>query len=653
MYIGVAGAPFFSPYSHQKKFEGLTYHPPNARFYSRELGLGLQAQKYVLVNTVSLEWRPLRGEYEKVRWLARGDRYSVLGLSETDIHLFTTQDYPLFIFGADHLGRDLLSRIIVGGRISLTIGLLGSLISLSLAILLGGLAGYYGGTVDWLIMRVCEFMLLIPGLYLLLFLRQIFLPTAPPGQTFVIISLILSLIGFPGSARLVRGIFLSIKEENYILSARLDSVPSIVIVFRHMLPHLYSILLISLSFSIPAFILGETALSYLGLGITDPSVSWGSLLSRRELNLRSISAFPWILMPGIFIILAGVSYNILAEHLRDFLDPYINPVFVQKKATTTKKKQSQKQNQKPKRELGVENTPFPENNTEKGIEQEEQVIQADHIPKPTASLYTDTLLSVRKLGLCFGSQSADPALQGFDMDIKRGEVLGIVGESGSGKSVSMLGLLGLLKYKAHVSYESIYMNNTPIDLDYEKDVACMRSHIAYVYQEPSQSYDPLVPIDKHFLETFRVQNPSIDKDEARLRSLEILSLMQIDRVEERIHSYFHQFSGGMIQRVQIALALANNPDILVADEITTALDVITEQTIMDLLIDICKTRSMAMICISHDIGLIGSVADRIAVMQKGRLVECDKTSTILNKPKAPYTKTLLGSQIRFGDRYDS
>jgi peptide/nickel transport system permease protein len=337
LYFGMIFAEFLAPYRPTTVFRNHGYHPPALTFWSKELGFGPQVQEQVLIDEINRRYVRVRGQYHRVRFFVAGPPYRMWGLIPMDIHLYGTgdpyeeggrtwaeggQNYPVFLFGADHLGRDMASRILYGSRVSLTIGFIGVSIALFLAILLGGLSGFYGGWVDWLIMRMAEFFILIPGLYMILFLRSILSRNLDPGQSFVLITVILSFVGWPGTARLIRGMVHAVKREDFIAAAQLEGIPSLVIIFRQIVPQISSILIVSVALGIPGFILGETVLSYLGLGIVDPAVSWGSLLNREITTVNNLVRFPWFLVPGLFLLVTTLAFNFLGDLLRDVLDPY-------------------------------------------------------------------------------------------------------------------------------------------------------------------------------------------------------------------------------------------------------------------------------------------------------------------------------------------
>lgn len=325
LYLGMGFAEFAAPYTPSKSFGSYSYHPPNVRWYSSELGLGPQVQKHAVINEVTWEYARVKGDYMKIRLFAKGEPFRLFGLIPMERHLFglgPDAEYPLYLMGSDNLGRDLFSRIVYGSRISLSIGFIGIFISMVLAIFFGGLAGYYGGVTDWLIMRFSEFFILIPGLYLILFLRSILSSSMDSGQSYMIITVILSFVGWPGSARLIRGMVHSIKREDFIQNALLDGIPALTIIYKHIIPQMSSIIIVSIALGIPGFILGETALSYLGLGIVDPAVSWGSLINRDISTINNLRNYPWVLTPGLFLLITTLAFNFLGDLLRDVFDPY-------------------------------------------------------------------------------------------------------------------------------------------------------------------------------------------------------------------------------------------------------------------------------------------------------------------------------------------
>jgi peptide/nickel transport system permease protein len=227
----------------------------------------------------------------------------------------------VFLFGADRNGRDMFTRIVYGARLSLSIGLLGVAISFFLGILLGGVSGYYGGTWDTVIQRVIEFMRSIPTIPLWMALSAALPPNWPPVRIYFGITIILSLIGWTGLARVVRGRFLALREEDFVMAARLCGSSELRIILRHMAPAFASHIIASLTLSIPGMILSETSLSFLGLGLRYPAISWGVLLQDAQ-NVRSVALAPWLLLPGGAVVLSVLALNFLGDGLRDAADPY-------------------------------------------------------------------------------------------------------------------------------------------------------------------------------------------------------------------------------------------------------------------------------------------------------------------------------------------
>ena len=289
LYLSMIFAEFIAPYTPTQSFNDYTYCPPNARIVLGRQGGCIQVQERRVINTATWQYVRVKDKYEPVRFFVK---------------------------------TELFSRIVYGSRISLTIGFIATAVSLFLAVLFGGTAGYFGGAADWGIMRLSEFFMLIPGLYLILFLRSLMSTTMDTGQSYMMITLILALVGWPASARTIRGLVHAIKREEFILNAQLEGIPSVVIIFRHIIPQTASLLIVSIALSIPGFIMSETTLSYLGLGIADPAVSWGSLIKRDISTISNLKHFPWLLNPVWLLLTVTLAFNFLGDVLRDYFDPY-------------------------------------------------------------------------------------------------------------------------------------------------------------------------------------------------------------------------------------------------------------------------------------------------------------------------------------------
>lgn len=324
LYFSAIFAGFISPYRYDTEDRSKSYHPPTPVRLTDESGLSwpyVREFQYHFDENQKRVYEPVKGAEHYLQFLVEGDRYEVLSLFETDVHLFGVgKGNRIYLFGADSRGRDLFSRIMYGGRVSLSIGLIGVTISLLIGLLMGGISGYCGGWVDSVIQRIIELIMIVPAFFLLLGLRAAFPPDWSSVKVYFFIVVIMSFIGWAGMARVVRGMALSIREKEYVSAARASGVPGFWIIVKHIIPNTASYFIVAATVSIPGYILGESALSLLGLGIQDPQASWGNLL-QDAMSISQIQFHPWILTPGVFIFLAVMCFNLIGDALRDFLDP--------------------------------------------------------------------------------------------------------------------------------------------------------------------------------------------------------------------------------------------------------------------------------------------------------------------------------------------
>ena len=320
LYTTALFAEFLAPYKTNEQDLEYTFHPPTAFYFS---GGKLHVRAYELVDPSIARYQPIEGEGYRVRFFGKGYSYRLFGLLKTDRHLFTLEGDAgrVYLLGSDSTGRDVFSRLIYGSRVSLFIGLVGITITMTLGFLVGGLSGYFGGRFEFLAMRLVEFIMAIPGLYLLLSLRSALAPHFSSDKMFFVIVVVLAFIGWAGTARVLRGITLSLRQNQYILAAQSMGQSTRAILFKHILPNLLSYLLVAATLSIPGYVLGEAALSFLGLGIQEPSSSWGLMLSQAQDVKVFYLKFWWLLTPGFAIFVTVIAYNVFGDVLRDIVDP--------------------------------------------------------------------------------------------------------------------------------------------------------------------------------------------------------------------------------------------------------------------------------------------------------------------------------------------
>ena len=328
LYLVALTWEFLAPYDPLRHEVQSAYAPPQGMQFFDEEGFHFPPFVYGLKGERDPETFRKIYEVDKtakhpIKFMVQGDPYRFWGFIESDLHLFGLEDSEdeVFLLGADRLGRDVLSRLLAATRISASIGLVGVIVSFVLGVMFGGISGYYGGTADIVIQRIIEFIRAMPSIPLWLALSAAIPKDWPVTRVYFAITIILSLIGWTGLARVVRGRFLSLREEDFVQAARFAGASEGRIIVRHMTPSFMSHIIASLTLAVPSMILSETSLSFLGLGMRPPALSWGVLL-REAQNLQAVALAPWLLAPGLLVVIAVLAFNFVGDGLRDAADPY-------------------------------------------------------------------------------------------------------------------------------------------------------------------------------------------------------------------------------------------------------------------------------------------------------------------------------------------
>lgn len=508
------------------------------------------------------------------------------------------------ILGTDHLGRDLLSRLLWGTQLSLAVGFAAAFIAATFGSILGAIAGFYGQKTDNIIMRFIDMLMAFP--YILLALAIV--AALGPGLFNALIAV--ALVNIPFFARNIRGVTVTLANKEFIEAARLSGMSNLRILIVEIFPNLLPMIVIAMSTTVGWMILETAGLSFLGLGSQPPQADLGSMLgeARSALITNPHTSF----VPGIMIFCIVIGINLFGDGVRDALDPRL------KKGSLIR--------------------PLPQTIYEGG----------DTQPTPSTKL-----LSVQNLSTQFHvNQDVYQSSNDVSFEIQEGECLGLIGESGSGKSVTALSVTSLVASPPGVIKKGSvnYKNENLLALPYEKLRSIRGNKISYIFQDPLTTLHPLHTIGDQLLEALQAHDSKLSISESISKSKDLLKSVQIPNPDNVWDVYPHQLSGGMRQRVCIAMALINNPELIIADEPTTALDVTVQAQILNILNSLRKERKLSILFISHDFGVISQLCDRVIVMYAGSIVEEGPVKNIMQQAAHPYTSELIKCVPQLGNK---
>ncbi|WP_436644393.1 dipeptide/oligopeptide/nickel ABC transporter permease/ATP-binding protein [Microbaculum sp. FT89] len=499
------------------------------------------------------------------------------------------------LLGTDHLGRDLLSRLLWGTRVSIVVGLSATLIAAIVGSLIGLTAGYAGGRTDSVLMRGIDLVMAFP--YILLALGIV----AVLGPGLINALYAIAIVNIPFFARNIRGLTLGLSRREFVDAARLSGASHPAILFGDVLPNVLPTIVVTMSTTVGWMILETAGLSFLGLGAQPPQADLGSMLGEGR---KLLFTAPHVsVIPGLMIFVLVMSINLVGDGIRDVLDPRLKSGALAAPGAAT-------------------------------------AVKREAVPaKPTM----DAVLSVEGLRTQFQTGSRIyKAVGGVDLDLAPGERLGLVGESGSGKSVTALSLLRLVPTPpGTITGGRVTIGGEDQLAAGVEDLRRLRGgRVAYVFQDPLTTLHPLFTVGQQIVEALRAHQP-LSRRQAEARAIELLDRVQIPSAKARFDAYPHELSGGMRQRVCIAMALANDPELIIADEPTTALDVTVQAQVLNLMRGLSDAQGSAVLFITHDFGVVSELCDRVAVMYAGRIVEIGPTQAVLDTPAHPYTRKLI------------
>jgi peptide/nickel transport system permease protein len=507
------------------------------------------------------------------------------------------------LLGTDVLGRDVASRIIFGARNSLLVAFSAMLLGSSLGLITGLLAGFFGGRVDSILMRLGDVQLAFP--FILLAIAILGVVAARPAWLLIVV------LGIPGwivYARVVRSRVLAEKEKDYVAAATALGAGPWRRLFRYVFPSVWQVVPVIALLDVGFLIIMESTLSFLGLGLPPPAATWGGILADGRRNMVVSQWLP--ILPGLAIVFTVLSINLVGDGL-----------------------------------AAVFNT----RHFEGGFRRYRPKARAMATPEPNAG----TLLAVRDLRVEFPTPGgAVKAVRGIDFDLAAGEILSVVGESGSGKSVTAAAVIQLLDPPGRITDGGILFDGEDLARTSDRRMASLRGReIAMIFQNPQVSLNPVLTIGFQLREAIRHVTGE-DRRTARETARQVLLAVDIKDPDRISRQYPFQLSGGMNQRVMIAMVLAARPRLLLADEPTTALDTTTQAQILGRLVELTDREDISLVLITHDIALVSEYADRMLVLYAGETCEYGPVRQVISQPRHPYTRALLESVPRVEDPAD-
>ncbi len=527
------------------------------------------------------------------------------------------------LFGCDNFGRDIFTRVIEGAKSTFLIAVSTVVFGTVIGSLVGALTGYFGGIVDSVLMRINDTLASFPAVFIAL----ITVSVLGKGRLNTIIALGISFI--PSFARIMRGEFMRLSDSDYVKNARLLGASDLRIMFVHIFPNTLGSLVPTMLIGFNNAVLAEAGLGYLGLGVQPPASSLGRMLSEAQpYLLRS----PWYAVgTGLYIILTVLGVTLIGESLGV---SYVTPAM-------TKKRRSNAYSEGDEDKIDGEKTVISGTESENGAEAIAEVSRRQS--SVVHDIDSHDLLRVRNLHVSYhDADGTNEALHGLYFTLRRGEILGIVGESGSGKSLTVYTVMGLMKENAEITTGSISFDGCELtaisDEEYEK---LRGSEMSIIFQEPMSALNPVKTIGWQLEEAIRLHDPLVSAKDRKSRAIEALAETELDDPEEVYSEYPHQLSGGMRQRVLIAMAMINRPKLLIADEPTTALDAAIQAGILSMIGRLAAKNQTAVILVSHDLSVIRSICSNILVMLDGNIVEKGNTAMIFENPRHDYTRKLL------------